>query len=92
MNLISRFLSASARRGRLRTRELCASKPRSASADVPAPRSVVLVDDESPVREATRAMLDDLGYAVTEAGSAPDVPHLAKPFRQSELVEGLANG
>jgi PAS domain S-box-containing protein len=128
--------------------ELSAPKPRSDGADAPASGSVLLVDDEAPVRETTRAMLEDLGYAVTEAGSAqdalrllenglnvdwivtdhmmpgmtgadlartvrqrrphvrvllisgyadlddiaPDVPHLAKPFRQSELVEGLASG
>jgi PAS domain S-box-containing protein len=109
---------------------------------------LLLVDDEHPVRETTRAMLEDLGYTVTEAASAaealrlvgaqaafdwlitdhmmpgmtgadlarairqryprvrtlvisgfaevdeiaPDLPRLAKPFRQDELASALASG
>jgi PAS domain S-box-containing protein len=109
---------------------------------------LLLVDDEHPVRETTRAMLEDLGYSVTEAASAaealriveaemafdwlitdhmmpgmtgadlarairqryprirtlvisgfaevdelaPDLPRLAKPFRQDELAGALASG
>jgi signal transduction histidine kinase len=109
---------------------------------------LLLVDDEHPVRETTRAMLEDLGYTVTEAASAaealrlveaqaafdwlitdhmmpgmtgadlaravrqryprirtlvisgfaevdelaPDLPRLAKPFRQDELAGALASG
>lgn len=107
--------------------------------------TVLLVDDEAPVRTATRELLNDLGYQVIEAASArealdyldhnpvdyvvtdhlmpgmtgtdlvralreehpevkslivsgyadldglsPDLPRLAKPFRQDELAASLA--
>lgn len=34
--------------------------------------TVLLVDDEAPVRETTREMLEHIGYSVIEAGSAQE--------------------
>ena len=38
----------------------------------PHPPTVLVVDDEEPIRQVARRILEDAGYAVTEASSGLD--------------------
>lgn len=48
------------------------------SAAGPAVRSILLVEDSVPIRGAFRVLLEDCGYAVTEAGSGEEALRLAR--------------
>ena len=53
----------------------------------PAPGTTLLVvDDESLVREATSAMLSDLGYVIVQAGSGPEA---LERLRGGDRIDGL---
>jgi CheY-like chemotaxis protein len=43
--------------------------------------TILLVEDEDPVREVTRVMLEDLGYRVLEAGSGAEALRVAASHR-----------
>ncbi len=62
--------------------------PTGVSAATPAaPRNILLVDDEEMVREATAAMLRDMGHAVTEASGASDaLDQLARGPRPDVVI------
>jgi CheY-like chemotaxis protein len=48
--------------------------------------TILLVDDDSAVREVTRSILEDLGYDVLEAGSGGACLDLLDTHRQIDLV------
>ncbi|MEJ1160657.1 response regulator [Prosthecomicrobium sp. N25] len=49
-------------------------------------RTVLLLDDDSAVREVTSAMLEELGYAVLEAGSGNAALDLLRQGRVADLL------
>ncbi len=62
-------------------------RPSAPAPPPPAPGvTLLVVDDEPLVREATAAMLADLGYAVTPAGSGPEA---LERLREGGRVDGL---
>ena len=49
---------------------------------VPSSETILLVEDEAPVREITALLLESLGYRVQEASSGQEALHLAQDSRE----------